>query len=78
MLRRGLDAGRIQETVLAWSEGWSEWKPISSVLAELEASPIAPLGMLRSRPGLEAVGLKTRMPRAAPPVEHDESGRSGG
>lgn len=79
MLRRGLEAGTILNTVLVWRDGWDDWQPASSMIAELEAWPLAPLGMLRSRPGIESVGLKGRLPASAPPpVTRKRSRRSKG
>lgn len=78
MLRTGLDAGKISEKVVVWRQGWKEWKPVADVNANLEATPAAPLGMLRSRPGIESVGLKCRMPPAAPAVAPNKVGRSKG
>ena len=77
MLRRGLDAGTISEDVLAWRNGWGEWRPVTSTLAEIEKTAMAPKGMLRSRPGIESVGLKTRLPPDAPALKVMK-GRSGG
>ncbi len=78
MLRTGLDAGKIPEKVVAWRQGWKDWTSVAELNAELEATPAAPLGMLRSRIGIEAVGLKCRMPPAAPAVAPNKVGRSKG
>jgi hypothetical protein len=38
----GLQSGRIQPTVLAWTEGWSEWRPLGELLPECAPSPVHP------------------------------------
>ncbi len=36
----GLQSGQIQPSVLAWTEGWSEWCPLSELLPECGPAPV--------------------------------------
>ena len=68
LLRRGVEQGKVSPEALVWRDGWLEWKILSQTTTELEVWRTAPLGMLRSRPGVEAVGMKTQLPADAPAI----------
>ena len=59
----GLQSGRIQPSALAWTEGWTEWCPLSELLPECAPAPVplpgrtAPPAAKPAAPTAE-VGLK--------------------
>jgi len=68
LLRRGLELSRVSLDVLVWRDGWDAWKTVAEMRGELEAWKPTAAAVLRNRPGIEALGLKTRIPPKAPPL----------
>jgi len=65
-LKRGLIGGILGGDDLVWRDGWPEWRPASSLRKELTTVEAAPPEMLRSAPGLEAMGARSIPPPQAP------------
>ena len=71
LLLRGIETGRVPESALVWREGWRQWRPARIVRAWLQdgallAHPVKKTPEFFDRPGLEAIGTPSILPRAAP------------
>jgi len=66
LLKRGIAAGKVPPTSLVWRKGWTEWKPISDVQAELAEVAIPPEAPPPPGNGLLALGRPSLLPRHAP------------
>jgi len=68
LLRRALEQSRVSLDVLVWRDGWDAWKTVAEMRGELDPWKPAAANLLRHRPGIEALGIRTRIPPKAPPL----------
>ncbi len=66
VLKRGMVSDRIPASAFVWREGWSDWRSVGDVRAELAEVQPAPQDVLGPQPGLDGVGARSLLPPKAP------------
>jgi serine/threonine protein kinase len=68
LLRRGIEARRVPDTALVWTDGWDAWRPVLDIAGDLAQYASTAPEVLRSGRGIEALGRPSALPPRAPPT----------